>query len=1264
MKTKHILTALALPAMFAACTADDIVSVDNGLQQDQRPMLSEDFVLKVNNGIESRYAVEGSTALEFNFEEGDLIGANVIDAYTNRDGKAFDKEDPTTWAIVPYIAPALPFENVGGEWKSAGRVGMGNYLFTNPYNPEDEGRGAAKYELPVVVQYDSENPNAHIEKYNKAVAATVLYKADLNANISLKNLFTYPKIRINFDKSLEVKKVTKIVLQKTNEGKTFIYKGALDNKNIEDMFNPATIEAKIKEFKNDAIADEASYWASKTTSDFIIDTDTEKTWADNSAELKTTPYFVYEMNETVKSNSIEVRFMLPSIADFTNPTLDEEITMVVCTDAGNYQMDMTDVTMYKFKETTLAAVKKNAFARNMSNTLTTLPIDEEYTGALSTDNLVSTAEDWNALVEKYGHLKKYSAEYKEDNLGAGNGYGDAEELVVTIFDDEFALTSDLKMPEVAEFVIKTEVGVEGNVTLKNIKMDGASAILTVKKDATLTTDPTFVAPVVNVEEGGNLKFAAEYDEDEELIAYDGITTVNNEGTVTVPAGVIAQFALNNAKDAVLNVGEAASRAADAKAVANISGTNNGLIVNNGEINVVAALTNNAPSTAAEYEYDEDNVWNGVPTIDNFGTFNAKLLTTNNGLFNNNGVLSSSFVGDSYFWNGTASVTASTTSDPAYTALLKVAKNAKTYIDGNYGVIELSEVNPADFTIHNAKDAEDYGNAYWGTIKYTMNDKSNNTLDLSSSPITYVITNVGINLTKTYTYTDEEGDTQVKSLATLEVNGGEVKIAATTKNADNEDVPVALVSEMIINTGDVLVKDKINSVTKVTVKADATLGIPVGAELSVSTLDNIELKVKADEEEADAKLMINGVLNLRDVNGNADGFMTDSDKAKLSENITLHKNAQITCKVVADVVEETTYEKNDKLYNVLKVLVDAYLENSAEIKNDYATNGQDTWAEITADDVEWSIETEYRTGATWAKKAVTDFVTAYNNLWDDDAEIAATDVIRKDAVGNWTATWSESWRTIIGSYNGTYDGYKASATDKKESKASVLKAVYTNAITAASLKAEIKAVMGNEWVGETVYVKEFNTQAITDIKSADESKVVMTTAYKTAVSEALDDVDLVAKMSNIGYLTWKKFINNELDDATTKFAYETEIVKSDYIDASSYIEFWEGSDLYKDMKLWKDLSDAYGNTTNFVKYQAGNLTKENMYQAFAAIYVAAQADSADPLFKIDPLVTQITTDKLSATKALKWTNEQLEKMAEKNDAYLVDINAEPAQSGSN
>jgi len=913
MKTKHILTALALPAMFAACTADDIVSENNGLQQDQRAKLSKDFVLNVNNEVESRYAVEGTTGLKFTFEEGDLIGANLIDAFTP------GEDDPADWDIVNYISPALPFECKNGTWVSAGQLGIGNYLFTNPYNPEDKNRASAKYELPVVVHYDSNNPNAHIEGYNKAVAATVLREGDMMANISLKNLYTYPKIRINFDKDLEVTKVTKVILTKLNKTigtgedavkNEFIYKGAFYHEAVAEMFNPESLEAYLKVNKKKT---EEDYWNQFQTSNFIIDTPQEKEAAEGYFELKTTPYFIYEMDEKVSSNSIEVRFMLPSIADLTDVEPEDRIMMVVCTDQGDYEIELTDIDSYQWSNTTLAAKKVAALWRNTSNTLKTIKLTSNHTATDNyfVDNIVSTAADWNALVDKYGDLKRYSAEYKaEQGLGDDS---DAEELVVTILDDDFALTADLEMPEVAEFVIKTEVGVEGAVTLKNIKMDGAN--LVVKKGATLTTDPTLVAGTVKVEKGGNLLFAAEYDENEELVAYDDITTVVNEGTVAVPAGVIAQFNLNNAKDAVVNVGTETRAAADA--VANIYGTNNGIINNYSIINVVEKIkvgettenktfTNEAPAELGEnegYEWDVETLaWDGAPTINNYGTFNAKGETINEGLFVNSGVLTSNFVGNASFTNQTATGQGVDENEKSkeYKGTLVVNKKAETYIDYNKAVIELSEIKPEKFTIHYAKEAADYKKTnVWGEIKYTLNDKANNTVTLAGSPVTHLTTNVGINLTNTYSYVDSESKTQVCKLTELIVNGGELKIAKTTKDAENKDVYAARVETLTINSGEVIIDGEINSVDNVTIKAGAELGIPVGAKLAVAALGNITTDPADTVNELEAGLLeVNGSLFLTGTKSTS-GYCGTNVSGK---NIVLHKGVQLEC-VKYDFAEE-------------------------------------------------------------------------------------------------------------------------------------------------------------------------------------------------------------------------------------------------------------------------------------------------------------------------------------------------------------------------
>ena len=1012
MKTKHILTALALPTMFAACTADDIVSENNAMQQAERAKLSKDFVLNTNNEIDSRYAVEGTTGLNFVFEEGDLIGANLIDAFAHRtqnaDGtaftKAWDKEDPATWEIVGYVAPALPFENVGDDtWKSAGQLGIGNYLFTNPYNPADMNRAAAKYELPIVIQYSSENPNAHIEAYNKAVAATVLRKDDVEANISLKNIYTYPKIRVNFDKNDEVTKVTKVILKRNGE---FIYQGAFNHAAIVDMFDEEKIEAWLEktENKDKTVAD---YWAEQNTEDFVIDTQEEKAAAANYATVKTNPTIVYEMNEKVVSNSFEVRLMLPSIeslldlegesdylpeteSDDETATAAEEATlnpevivMYICTDKGNYKYVLTDHTNYEFKSTTLAAQKDKALWRNKSNTLTVkagklaVASKDEIDGLLVA-NIVSTVADWNKLVDEYGDLKKYSAAYKAE-MAAGK-VDDAKELVVTIVGDEFALTSDLKMPEVAEFVIKSNVAVSGDVTLKNVKVEGTDVVVTVKEGSALTADQTFSAPAVKVEKGAELIFTAAYNTKKELIAYTGITTVNNEGTVTVPAGVEATFALNNLKkEAILNVGTAARAAAEAKA--NLSGYNFGIINNYGVTTVAGAFENKAATKDAGYTQDKKTLlWDAQPTILNEGTFNVKSTMTNNGVFNNNKELSSNFNGGTF----------------TNAATLNVKAGASTYIDANatfkadntvdkQGTIVLSEKNPVDFTIHGAKGNANYGVAKAGIIKYTATKAELASLDLSTSPATYVIANGDVNLVKTFTYTAEGATSAtVKALNTLEVNGGDVKIAGSTATAGAP----AKVTNLKIASGKAAISSVINSVSNIYVAENASLEIIEGAgELKISSISNVTFGTVVKEGDKVGILEVNGKMSTDDETADSKVLTTSTTNILLGKGVEILGKSNVATNKAA-AMKNAVELWASQWYGLKSELGDIYYNNNPYDVAAFITT-MTRWDEKAsagstfkkaADDVKTNFGIDGTTGKTWKDKMFgTDKVTPISDF---------------------------------------------------------------------------------------------------------------------------------------------------------------------------------------------------------------------------------------------------------------------------------------------
>ena len=97
MKTKHILTAVALPAMLAACTADEIVENNNELVAKNRAEV--EAVSFAANGVESRLAYENGA---WKWEDTDkflLLNVDKVDPLANEDeipGKYFAAGKPTT----------------------------------------------------------------------------------------------------------------------------------------------------------------------------------------------------------------------------------------------------------------------------------------------------------------------------------------------------------------------------------------------------------------------------------------------------------------------------------------------------------------------------------------------------------------------------------------------------------------------------------------------------------------------------------------------------------------------------------------------------------------------------------------------------------------------------------------------------------------------------------------------------------------------------------------------------------------------------------------------------------------------------------------------------------------------------------------------------------------------------------------------------------------------------------------------------------------
>ena len=133
MRTKHLLWALALPAVFTACTNDDFESVvqDNNTLQG-RPMAGN---VELNFGFGD---ADTRLTTDFQFEVDDEIGATLMDEY---EGSGFNKgyniwglpNQKNVYTFVDYIQTNYRYTNTANGWENSNLLCSGNYFFYYPY---------------------------------------------------------------------------------------------------------------------------------------------------------------------------------------------------------------------------------------------------------------------------------------------------------------------------------------------------------------------------------------------------------------------------------------------------------------------------------------------------------------------------------------------------------------------------------------------------------------------------------------------------------------------------------------------------------------------------------------------------------------------------------------------------------------------------------------------------------------------------------------------------------------------------------------------------------------------------------------------------------------------------------------------------------------------------------------------------------------------------------------------------------------------------
>ena len=162
MKTNKVLMAVALPALLAACTAEefDQVSVQEQTLAN-RALLNPNFAINVAN-VESRFAWENAV---WKYEPGDQFGAAITDV-----ANQWNVSDNSMFGNYIFA------KNEAGNYVTDSQMGEGVYmLYSYDGFQTKMARSLVQFDLTNQV-CDLDDPAAEINKYENQLMFTPLYK--------------------------------------------------------------------------------------------------------------------------------------------------------------------------------------------------------------------------------------------------------------------------------------------------------------------------------------------------------------------------------------------------------------------------------------------------------------------------------------------------------------------------------------------------------------------------------------------------------------------------------------------------------------------------------------------------------------------------------------------------------------------------------------------------------------------------------------------------------------------------------------------------------------------------------------------------------------------------------------------------------------------------------------------------------------------------------------------------------------------------------
>lgn len=147
MKTKHLLIALALPSLFAACTAEEFENGNDTVALKNRTPLG-DITLDFGGNADTRLGLGDNSFYAFNWVDGDDLGASLIDTRNGTDISGADADHITGYNLTTTPQTNYRYEYNAGKWTSNAAMVEGNYVFYMPY-VENTNREATMAVLPI-----------------------------------------------------------------------------------------------------------------------------------------------------------------------------------------------------------------------------------------------------------------------------------------------------------------------------------------------------------------------------------------------------------------------------------------------------------------------------------------------------------------------------------------------------------------------------------------------------------------------------------------------------------------------------------------------------------------------------------------------------------------------------------------------------------------------------------------------------------------------------------------------------------------------------------------------------------------------------------------------------------------------------------------------------------------------------------------------------------------------------------------------------------